>query len=77
MNKKVVGLLGIIFGGLFLSLELYMLKLVQFIDIPKGSWFENAWEYAKEPPCNIALIITVAVIAFSFYIFLTSKDDQK
>lgn len=77
MNNKVVALLGIIFGGLFLSFELYLLKLVQIIDKSTGSWFENVWEYAKMSPCKIALLITVAVIVFSFYIFFTSKDGEK
>jgi hypothetical protein len=77
MKNKMVALIGIIFGGLFLSFELYLLKIVQFIDKSTGSWFEDIWEYAKMPPCSIALLITVAVIAFSFYIFLTSKDCEK
>lgn len=77
MKNKMIALIGIIFGGLFLSLELYMLILVQFIDKSTGRWFEDIWEYAKMPPCSIALLITVAVIAFSFYIFFTSKDSEK
>lgn len=77
MKNKVVALMGIIFGGLFLSLEVYLLKLVQIIDKSTGSWFENAWEYANEPTCKIALLITVAVIIFSFYLFFASKDSEK
>jgi len=77
MKNKQVALIGIIFGGLFLSLELFMLILVQLIDRSTGEWFENVWEYAKMFPCNVALIITIAVIAFSFYVFFTNKDCDK
>lgn len=76
MKNKATALMGIIFGGLFLSFELYLLILVRLIDMSKGQWHKNVWEYAKMPPCNIALIITVAVIVFSFYIFFTSKDKE-
>ncbi|MEA4973040.1 hypothetical protein SDC9_144371 [bioreactor metagenome] len=73
MNNKPIALMGIIFGSLFLSFEIYMLKIVQYLDKSGGSWFENVWEYAKMFPCNIALFITIAVVIFSFFIFFRNK----
>ena len=74
---KKVALQGMIFGSLFLSLELYLLKLVQFSDKVTGSWYENIWVYGRQFPCNAALLITVAVILFSAVIFFTGKNSSK
>lgn len=75
MKNKSVALMGIIGGILLLSFEIYMLKIVQYIDKSGGSWYENVWEYAKMSPCNIALLITIAVIIFSCFIFFRNKED--
>ncbi|MDD3570227.1 MAG: hypothetical protein PHY44_03900 [Lachnospiraceae bacterium] len=77
MKNKSTGLLGIIFGGLFLSFEIYFLTVIKFIDKSSGSWNVNAWAYVNESPCEIALLITVAVIFFSLYIFFASNDSEK
>lgn len=72
--KKFTGAIGMILGGLFLSLEIYMLKVIQSLEMIHGSWRTNAWSYACESPCTIALILTVSVIIFSLVIFYTKKD---
>lgn len=77
MKNKGVALMGIILGCLFLSFEIYFLTIIQVIDKSSGSWHGNAWAYVNEPPCEIALLITVAVIIFSFYLFFASEDDEK
>ena len=77
MKNKDMALMGIIFGCLFLSFEIYFLTVIKFIDKSSGSWHVSAWANVNEPPCEIALIITVAVILFSLYLFLTRKDSEK
>lgn len=67
--KKSVGMMGIILGGLCLSLEVYFLKVIQGMEKAVGLWYENVWDYAKESPCLIAFAITVLVIALSAYVF--------
>ena len=71
--KRFIGAIGIILGGLFLSLEIYMLKVIQSLEMIHGEWRTNAWGYAGESPCTIALILTVAVIIFSFVTFQKAK----
>ncbi|MCI8342289.1 MAG: hypothetical protein HFE62_03645 [Firmicutes bacterium] len=73
--KRFAGLMGIIFGILFLSIEIYSLKILQTLEKIHGKWWNNVWGYASEPPCAVALILTVGVIFFSLYIFLTGKDN--
>lgn len=75
MKQKAVGLTGIIFGILFLSLELFMLKMIQLLEKATGYWYDNVWKYAFQCPANIAIIITVCVIIFSATIFYTAKED--
>lgn len=75
MKQKAVGLTGIIFGMLFLSLELYMLKIIQLLEKAAGNWYDNVWKYASQCPANIAITITVCVIIFSAVIFVTAKKD--
>ena len=73
--KKSTGAVGIIFGLLFLSLEIYGLRVLQALDKVHGSWGVNVWGYACEPPCALALILTAISILFSLYIFLANKDS--
>ena len=64
MNKSSLGSLAIIMGGLVLSLELYGLKIVQGLEMQKGSWRTQAIDYAAETPISLALWITIAVIVY-------------
>ncbi|QSX05915.1 hypothetical protein JYG23_00130 [Sedimentibacter sp. zth1] len=75
MKKKSIGLIGIIFGGFLLSLELYLTKIAQLIDKTSGSYYTSVWKYAGMFPCSIALIITIVLIFYSIYIYFTYKDD--
>lgn len=42
--KKHWGIGGIILGLLFLSAELYCLKVIQSLEKLHGTWLLNAWE---------------------------------
>lgn len=74
--KKMAGLLGIILGGLCLSLEIYLLRLLQGLDKAAGSWYTDAWTYAGEGPCLAALILTAIIIIFSAILFITGKSEE-
>lgn len=74
MSRKTVGMLGMILGGLFFSLELFLLKFLQTFEIISGRWYEDVWEYMGHFPCNWALVITVIIIIISGVItFLPEK----
>lgn len=74
--KKAVGALGIIFGILFLSIEIYGFRVLQTLEKLDGNWMTRAWSYAHEPPCAAALALTVGVILFSLYLFLAKNDGR-
>ena len=64
MNKSFIGSLAIIFGSLVLSLQLYGLKIIQVLEMQKGSWRTHAIDYARETPISLALVITIIVIIY-------------
>ena len=74
--KRYVGLIGIILSGLVLSLEIYMLQMIQTLEKIYGRWKNNALWYAGEPSCAIALIITIVILILSIYIFASSKRED-
>ena len=63
--KRLIGSLGVLFGTLVLSLQLYGLKWIQSLEKMHGEWWYDVWMYATEPPCAIALLLTVAVLIVS------------
>lgn len=66
MYKSLLGSLAIIFGSLVLSLQLYGLKIIQGLEMQKGSWKTHSIDYASEPPISCAIWITIAVIIYGF-----------
>lgn len=77
MNKLSVGSLAIIIGGLVLSLEFYGLKIVQGLEMQKGSWNTNAIDYAAETPISLALWITAVVIVYGIVLVVRSIKSNK
>lgn len=75
VKRKAVGLLGIIFGGLTLSLELFLLRVIQGLEMVKGSWSPNVWNYAKQSPCIWALLLTAGILIFSLILIFDTKED--
>ncbi len=73
--KKSVGLIGMIGGGLCLSLEIYMLRVLQGLEKAAGSWHTNAWRYAESGPCLAALILTALIIIASAAVLAVGKDE--
>ena len=67
MNKLSLGGLAIILGGLLLSAELYGIKIIQGLD--SQPWAdEDVFEYVKEAPVSIAILITVAIICYGIWL---------
>jgi len=69
--RRNTGAIGMILSVLFLSLEIYGLKVLQALEKTSGAWWTSAWRYACEAPCAVALVLTSAVLLFSLYLFLT------
>lgn len=74
--KKNIALLGIILGGFLFSFELYLLKILQFLDKTTGSWFENILEYTKSFPVNLSFLLTIFIILFCFGLFFFGKNKS-
>ena len=74
--KKIIVAIGMILGVLFLSLEIYCLKFIQSLEMVHGEWRTNAWDYAKESPCAIALVLTIVVIFFSMITFFRTNKSE-
>ncbi len=77
MNRSLTGSLAIIFGSLVLSLQLYGLRIIQGLDMQKGSWKTHAIDYAKEAPISIAICITVAVIIYGIILVVGADNLRK
>lgn len=71
--KKSVGMMGMILGGLCLSLEIYLLDVLQGLDKVKGEWYTSAWSYTGEAPCLLAFAVTAIVIGLSVYAFVKGE----
>ncbi|MEG2213962.1 MAG: hypothetical protein RRY35_08710, partial [Clostridiales bacterium] len=72
--KKTIGTIGIIAGFLILSLEIFGLQLLQYMEKAGHTYYTNVWRYAGEPPCVIALILTIGVIVFSIFTFFGAES---
>jgi hypothetical protein len=77
MNKQSIGAIGVIAGGLFLSLQMYGLKFIQYLEMQQGSFRTHAIDYAREAPMAGALWITAAVILFSAYLLFWGAAEKK
>jgi len=77
MNKSLVGSLAIIFGSLVLALELFGLKIIQALDMQKGSWHTSPMDYASEFPIAFALCITIAVIIYGIILMIGADKLRK
>lgn len=76
MKYKCIGILGILFGMVVFSLELYGLKVIQALERVSGSCYVNPFRYISEEPCVvIAFIITVCVVISSIVIYLYGREE--
>ncbi len=77
MEKSSIGRFTVIIGSLFLSLQLYGLKMVQLFDKQSGSWHRNTFEYVSETPVLLALLITIAVIIYGIGLVTGTEKIKK
>jgi hypothetical protein len=77
MNKSFLGSLAIIFGSLVLSLQLYGLKIIQGLEMRKGSWKTHAIDYVSETPISFAICITIAVIIYGIVMVVGAYKNRK
>ena len=74
--KRAIGTIGILLSLLTLSLEIYALPLLQYAEAAgHHTSYANVWRYATEPPCLLALLLTVGALVFSLVTF--SRGDPK
>ena len=73
--KKSIGAIGVILSLLTLSLEIYALPLLRYTEAAgHHTSYANVWRYAMEPPCLLALLLTVGVLVFSLVTFFGSDS---
>lgn len=78
MDKKKLAINCIIFGSLTLSLELFMLKMISYLDrLATNSWNLNTLEYIKEPIILYAMAIPTIMVLFGIVIYDTEKNNNK
>jgi uncharacterized membrane protein YqhA len=76
MEKSSIGRFAIVIGSLFLSLQLYGLIILQLLDKQSGSW-QNAFDYARETPVMLSLLITIAVILYGIVLVIGTEKIKK
>lgn len=78
MKKEFLGYLTVIISGMLLSLELYALTFVKYIDMKiNGSCYTNAIDYIHKAPMSLAFLTTVAIIILGFILIVQSKKSNK
>lgn len=78
MRLRFLGIFGLILGLLVLSLEGFLLRLIQVIDQTTGSWSPNIMAYAMEPiPCISILITVIVVICSICCIYFSYEKAEK
>lgn len=69
MNRVVIGSIGIIIGGIVLSLELYCLKFIEILEIQNRSLAKDAIGYLGESSIKWSIFIIILVIVYSVCLF--------
>lgn len=79
MTKTVVGAIIAAAGGLLLSLELYGLKLIQWLDSQNGSFRTHAISYTEEASVSLALYTAgiVAALGVALLIWGITEETKK
>ena len=76
MKTKEIGIMVFLIGTLFLSIQIYLLKIVQKLDKISGSSFVNELRYIEEPSISISFSITIFILILSlFFIFKDQKNE--
>ena len=76
MKTKEIGIMVFLIGTLFLSIQIYLLKIVQKLDEISGSSFVNELRYIEEPSISISFSRTIFILILSlFFIFKDQKNE--
>ncbi|WP_297635822.1 hypothetical protein [uncultured Clostridium sp.] len=63
MKKEILGYVAIILSSIVLSLELYGLKVIKYLEMKEqGVCYADAMRCAYEAPISIALLIPIFII---------------
>lgn len=77
-KKELTGYFSIILSGTLLSLELYGLTFIQYIDMQtNGSFYTNAIEYIFILPILLSFLITFAIGIVGLILIIKSKNSNK
>lgn len=77
MDKKKLAINCIIFGSLILSLELFMLNIISYLDrLSSKSWYSNPFDYIKETSIFIPMAIPIIMVFFGMIIY-DIQNNQK
>lgn len=76
MKKNTIGWIAVIFGGLSLSVEIYMLKFIQMIEAYAGfPWrHSSAAEYIFDPVILLSLLITAFIMLLGIILIIRKQD---
>lgn len=74
MNRKQIGQIGMIASALILSLEIFLLKILQSLDKITGEWETSAWSYLTDPTSLLALLLVLIVFVTSLVLYLNGKE---
>lgn len=75
MNRKQIGQIGMIASALILSLEIFLLKILQSLDKITGEWETSAWSYLTCPTSLFALLLVLIVFVVSLVLYLNGKEN--
>ena len=75
MNRKQIGQIGMIASALILSLEIFLLKILQSLDKITGEWETSAWSYLTCPTSLLALLLVLIVFVVSLVLYLSGKEN--
>ena len=75
MNRKQIGQIGMIASALILSLEIFLLKILQSLDKITGEWETSAWSYLTCPTSLLALLLVLIVFVVSLVLYLNGKEN--
>lgn len=70
MKTKEIGIMVFLIGTLFLSIQIYLLKIVQKLDKIAGSSFVNELRYIEEPSISISFSITIFILILSLFFYI-------
>ena len=76
MHLRHLGILGMIISVSILSLECFLLRMVQALEQTSGSWYYNVAEYAKEPIILLSFALVIGVLIYSIICIFWDSEKK-